>query len=127
MTKIMDIPLNKRCPKGFTLIELVITIVLMGLLVIPLISMITELMRGSSQHAQNNAVVNLAISKMEEAVNTGVFTTKDSAYASGYFWVRDTVNLKGSPTDSLIAVEIIIKTKPGAQPIFTLKNHLALK
>lgn len=111
---------------GFTLIELVVTIVLLGILAVPLFTLIANMMGGVGQHSESTEAVNLGISKMEEAVTAGVAATEDSGYGGRYYWVRDTTRLKGAPADSLVKVEILIKRRPGSAAIFSLINHLAI-
>jgi len=111
--------------KGYTLIELVITVVILGMLAYYLGKMGVELLAGSTQQGRQVEMVNLAISRMEEAIKSGVSVTSQGwTSQSPYQWRRSVTTLKsdaGSPT----LVEVTIEVKDASGRIYSLITHIA--
>lgn len=111
--------------KGYTLIELVITLLVLGLVCYFIINMCVELLLGSTEQTQLVEEVNLALAKMEESFRTGVFVSAQGWASSGaYEWRRLVTTLKsdnGNPT----LVEIKIEIRKGSNIIYSLINHIA--
>jgi prepilin-type N-terminal cleavage/methylation domain-containing protein len=113
-----------RKQNGYTLIELVITIVILGMMTYFLGSMCVELLAGSTQQTEQVEMVNLAISKMEEATRIGV-NLSSQAWTSEppYQWRRSVTTLKsymGNPTLVTVAIEV----KDALGQTFSLINHI---
>ncbi len=110
--------------EGYTLIELVITLLVLGLVCYFIINMCVELLLGSAEQTQLVEEVNLALAKMEESFRTGVFVSAQGWTSSGaYEWRRVVTTLKsdnGNPT----LVEIKIEIRKGSNIIYSLVNHI---
>jgi prepilin-type N-terminal cleavage/methylation domain-containing protein len=113
-----------RKEKGYTLIELIVTILLLGMICYFVAVMSVELVEGTTEQ---NLLVNaatLAIDKMEEATRTGVNVASQGWTTSGDLeWRRTVTTLKsdGGPT----LVEVKIEIRKNSHIIFSIKNHIA--
>ena len=110
---------------GYTLIELVITILLSGLVCYFVAVMSVELLEGTTQQNRLVNVATLAIAKMEEAASTGTAVASQGWTPSGDLeWRRVVTTLKsdaGSPT----LVEVRIEVRRNSSIIFSLVNHIS--
>lgn len=111
--------------KGYTLIELVITILVLGLVCYFIINMCVELLLGSTEQTQLVEVANLASTEMEESFRAGVFVSAQGWTSSDvYEWRRTVTTLKsdgGNPT----LVEVKIEIRRDSNTIYSLINHIA--
>jgi prepilin-type N-terminal cleavage/methylation domain-containing protein len=109
---------------GYTLIELVITIIILGLMTYFLGSMCVELLAGSTQQTEQVEMVNLAISQMEEAVKVGVsLTSQGWTSEPPYQWRRTVTTLKSDNGDPTL-IKVIIGVRYAFAPSVTpLKNY----
>ena len=110
---------------GYTLIELIITILVLGMVCYFVINMCVELLAASQEQTQWVEGINLAQSKMEEAERVGTsITSQDWTPSGGYEWRRVVTTLKsesGNPT----LVEIKMEIRKNSQAFYTLLNHFA--
>ena len=111
--------------KGFTLIELVVTVLLLGLISYFIALMSVELLRGTTQQNILVNVAALATAKMEEAVRTGTDVSSQGWTASGDLqWRRTVTTLKSDNGDPTL-VEVKIEIRKNSSVIFSLENHIA--
>jgi len=111
--------------KGYTLIELVITILVLGLVCYFIINMCTELLLGSTEQTQLVEEANLAQAKMEESVREGVNVSSQSWTTSGAYQWRRVVTTQKSDNCNATLVEVKIEIRKGSNVIFSLVNHIA--
>lgn len=113
-----------RNQDGYTLVELVITIVILGLMTYFLGSMCVELLAGSIQQTKQVEMLNLAISQMEEAIKIGVsLTSQGWTSESPYQWRRTVTTLK-SDCGNPALVEVTIEVKDAFGQTYSLLNHI---
>ena len=65
--------------KGFTFIELIMIIVIVGIAVVPLIQMFTTSLKGSADAESNSIALELAQDKMEETKQLGFAATSSTS------------------------------------------------
>lgn len=120
----MKYRMRLRNQNGYTLIELVITVVILGLMTYFLGNMCVELLAGSTQQIKQVEMMSLAISKMEEAIKIGVsLTSQGWTSEPPYQWRRTVTTLKsdgGNPT----LVKVTIEAKDASEQTFSLINHI---
>ncbi len=113
-----------RNQDGYTLVELVITVVILGLMTYFLGRMGVELLAGSTQQTEQVEMLNLAISKMEKTTKIGVSVASQGwTSESPYQWRRSVTTLKsdaGNPT----LVEVTIEVKDALGQTYSLINHI---
>jgi type II secretory pathway pseudopilin PulG len=111
--------------EGYTLIELTITIIVLGLVCYFVVNMCVELLAASAEQTQSVEGTNLAQSKMEEAERIGTSVSSQGWTTSGgYEWRRVVTTLKsqsGSPT----LIEVKIEIRKNSVTFFSLTNHLS--
>lgn len=109
---------------GYTLVELVITIVVLGLTTHFLGSMCIGLLAGSIQQIKQVEMSNLAVSQMEEVVKTGVNVTSQGwTSVTPYQWRRIVNTLRSSDGNPTL-VEVTIEVKDTFGQKYSLLNHL---
>ena len=113
-----------RKEKGYTLIELVITILLLGLVCYFIALMSVELLRGATEQNILVNVASLATAKMEEAVRTGTDVSSQGWTTSGDLQWRRTVTMLKSDNGDPTLVEVKIEVRKSSNIIFRLKTIL---
>lgn len=109
---------------GYTLIELVITILILGMMTYFLGNMCGELLSGTTQEKKQVEMVSLAISKMEQATLMGVnLSSQDWTSETPYQWRRVVATLK-SNTGNPILVKVTVEVKDALGQAFSLINHI---
>ncbi|MBN2072234.1 MAG: type II secretion system protein [Candidatus Krumholzibacteriota bacterium] len=110
---------------GFTLIELIITIVILGMIAYSFSSMYAGLLSASSHDDMMTRAAQIAENRMEDSVRSGVGIAPVSWTAdSGYEWMRDVTVLKdsgGAPT----LVKIEVRIRKDERIICSLVTHIA--
>jgi Tfp pilus assembly protein PilV len=121
--------------KGFTFIELIMIIVIVGIAVVPLIQMFTTSLKGSADAESNSIALELAQDKMEEtkqlsfaaiASTSGTFASPFTAYSYqvtvGY--VDQNFNNSGSPTNyKKVEVKVIHTSGTSTTLTTVVSNH----
>ena len=119
----MRVYLRKK--KGYTLVELITTILLLGLVCYFIALMSVELLRVTTQQNILVNVAALATAKMEEAVRTGTDVSSQGWTASGDLqWRRTVTTLKSDNGDPTL-VEVKIEIRKNSSVIFSVENHIA--
>ena len=116
---------NPRAEKGYTLIELTITILLLGLICYFIAVMSVELLEGTTEQNLLVQVANLAIAKMEEATRTGTAVISQGWTQSGDLEWRRVVSTLKSDAGSPTLVEVKIEIRKNSDIVFSLENHIA--
>jgi prepilin-type N-terminal cleavage/methylation domain-containing protein len=114
-----------RKENGYTLIELVVTILLLGLICYFIAAMSVELLRGTNEQGLLVNVAALATAKMEEAARSGTNVNSQVwTQDNDLEWRRLVTTLKpGGCSPSLIEVKIEIRKNSNI--VFSLENHIA--
>ena len=121
--------------KGFTFIELIMIIVIVGVAVVPLIQMFTTSLKGSADAEVTSIALELAQDKMEEtkqlsfaatSSTSGTFASPFTAYSYqvtvGY--VDQNFNNSGSPTNyKKVEVKVIHTSGTSTTLTTVVSNH----
>lgn len=115
-----------RDQKGYTLIELIVTLVILGLVVYFLVHFCSQVLVGSIEEEKLVQATNLAISQMERATSLGLSVTSQGWTSSSPFeWNRTVTVIRsdslGNPT--LLGVEI--QVRENSSIVYSLRTHLA--
>ena len=125
----------RKREKGFTFIELIMVILIVGIAIIPLIQMFTTSLKGSADTEATSIALELAQDKMEEtkqlgfaaiASTSGTFASPFTAYSYQVTmsYVDSGLSSSGSPTDYK-KVEIKVTHTSGTSTTLTtvVSNH----
>ena len=116
---------NRFEEAGFSLIELIVTIAIIGLIAYSFSVMQSGILAAASGDDQLTDAVKLAEGKMEEAIQTGAGIQSQSWTTDGDLeWKREVSVLKsdeGSPT----LVEMTISVRTGQSIVCSLFTHIA--
>jgi prepilin-type N-terminal cleavage/methylation domain-containing protein len=109
---------------GYTLIELVVTIVILGLMTHFLGNMCVELLAGSTEEVEQVDMMNLAVSKMEEAIGIGLNLTSQAWTSEPPYQWRRIVTMLRSDNGNPTLLRVTIEVKDASQQTYSLINHL---
>ena len=112
--------------KGYTLIELMVTVVILGLVVYVLIHFSSQILVGSRDEEKIVGATNLAISQMEEATNLGLGVTPQGWTSSVPFqWNRIVNMIKSDSLGSPTLLEVEIQVRENSDIVYSLITRLA--
>lgn len=110
---------------GFTLIELVITIGILGLIAYSYSVMQSNLLSAVKIDDEMSAAMRLAESMMEDSLRAGIgVESRGWIEASGYEWRRTVVPLKSSE-GSITLVEVKVEVRRNGGNLCSLITHIA--
>ncbi len=110
---------------GFTLIELVITICILGLIAYSFSVMQSCLLSAVKVDCEMTAAANLAESIMEESLRAGVGVESQGwVEKSGYEWRRTVVPLRSSGGNATL-VEVKVEVRRNGGNLCSLITHIA--
>jgi len=122
--------------KGFTFIELIMIIVIVGIAVVPLIQMFTTSLKGSADTEATSIALELAQDKMEEtkqlgfggiSSTSGTFSSPFTAYSYQVTvsYVNDTFTDSGGSPTNYKKVEVKVTHSSGTSTTLTtvVSNH----
>ena len=121
----------KNRSKGFTLFELVMTIVVVGITSIPLSLMLSQQLSSLVQSGDYTAAHQLVRLEMEKAINTNYTTLASANYSNyqGYNYdvVRTVSYVQGSDisSESLKKVIVDVKKAGSATVLASLSTYIA--
>ena len=127
--------MNRRRERGFTLIEIIMVIVIVGIAIIPIIQMYTTSLTGSADLKTGTVTLELAQEKIEEtrqlsfaalASSSGTFPVPftEYSYQVNVSYVDQNFNSSGSPTNYK-KVEVTVTHSSGTSTtlITVMSNH----
>jgi len=121
--------------KGFTFIELIMVILIVGIAVVPLIQMFTTSLKGSADTEATSVALELAQDKMEETKQLGFAATSSTSgtFASPFTvysyqvtvgYVDQNFNNSGSPTNyKKVEVKVIHTSGTSTTLTTVVSNH----
>jgi len=121
--------------KGFTFIELIMVILIVGIAVVPLIQMFTTSLKGSADTEATSIALELAQDKMEETKQLGFAATSSTSgtFASPFTaysyqvtvgYVDQNFNNSGSPTNyKKVEVKVIHTSGTSTTLTTVVSNH----
>jgi Tfp pilus assembly protein PilE len=125
----------RKRERGFTFIELIMIIVIVGIAVVPLIQMFTTSLKGSADTEATSIAIELAQDKMEETKQLGFAATSSTSgtFASPFTaysyqvtvgYADQNFNNSGSPTNYK-KVEVKVTHTSGTSTTLTtvVSNH----
>ena len=117
--------------KGFTLIELIMTIVVIAIIAIPLALLVMEHLSSTLRSEDYTMAVNLARFEMENVKNLNYASIVSGSFPNyqGYsFDITRTVSFvqgNGASAESLKLVQVDVNRSGSATILFTLKTYIA--
>jgi prepilin-type N-terminal cleavage/methylation domain-containing protein len=110
---------------GYTLIELIVTIAVIGLVAYSFSIMETGILSATAEDDLLSRAAHLAECKMEESIRTGVLVPAvDWTDADPFEWRRTVQVLKVTSTQPTL-VEVEIQVRKGSAIVCSLTTHLA--
>ena len=123
---------RKYSPKsGFTLIELVMTIVIVGIVSVPLSLLVGQHLKGAAQSSSYSVMLNLARFEMEKVNNTdyaNISSLSIPDYEGYDFDMTRTVTFvqgNAASAESLKKITVDIKDAGGSVVLLSLTTYLA--
>ena len=115
-----------RNQKGYTLIELIITLVILGLVVYFLIHFCSQIIVGSEEEEKIVRATNLAISQMEGATSLGLsISSQDWTPSPPFEWNRAVRAIKSDSLGNPTLVEVEMQIRVNRDTVYSLITHLA--
>ena len=117
--------------KGFTLIELIMTIVVIAIIAIPLALLVMEHLSSTLRSEDYTMAVNLARFEMENIKNLNYANIVSGSFPNyqGYsFDITRTISFaqgSGATPESLKLVQVDVNRSGSAAILFTLKTYIA--
>ena len=125
IVKLMKKSQNK---KGFTLIELIITIVIVGMIAIPLSLLLAEMVQSVETAGENNIAVNLARLEMEIVNNLDYdsITSRTTTFGEyPYDVIRDVNEIYSSGDEGLKEISVEVQKSGSEDVLVTFITYLA--
>lgn len=121
------------CPKkkGFTLIELIMTIVVVGLIAVPLSISLVEQVQGVTQSTDYTAALNLARFEMERVNNLAYASITSTSFSNyqGYPYDIDRTMAyaqgNAGSAESLKQITVSVKKAGDSTVLLSLKTYIA--
>ncbi|MCB0826378.1 MAG: type II secretion system protein [Fimbriimonadaceae bacterium] len=103
---------NASAKSGFTLVEVLVSVFVLGVAITAMMSAITGLIRAERAVGEKEIVTRLAYEKLEELIATEEYSTQaggsfDDERYSDYTWTAEVVN---TGTASLIGVRVQVQS-----------------
>ena len=123
--------LRRKKTRGFTLIELIMTVVLVGIVSVPLALLISSHVTGVTYSRAKSLAFNLARLDMEEVNNTAYAAIASANFVNyqGYNYnLSRTVTYaagSGVSAESLKQITINVSASGGGSPLATLVTYIA--
>ena len=117
--------------QGFTLVELIMTIVVVGIISIPLSLLVSQHINSIAQSEDYGMAINLARFEMENVKNLNYANIVSGSFPNyqGYsFDITRTVSFvqgNGASAESLKLVQVDVNRSGSAAILFTLKTYIA--
>jgi len=117
-----------RKKKGFTLIELIMTIVVVGLIALPLSLSLTAQVQGTVKSGIDTTALNLARFEMEKVNNLAYASISSASFSNyqGYAYdVTRTVSEQTSGSEGLKTVTVSVTQAGSATVLASLTTYIA--
>ena len=127
----MNLILKFCCKKGFTLIELIMTIIVVGIIAIPLSMLITEHFASTLNSSEHTMTMHLARFEMEKVNNMDYASISNASISNyeGYSYdiTRTVTFVQGdaSSPESLKQVTVDVTQAGGSTVLFSLVTYVA--
>lgn len=118
--------MNACKSKGFTLIELVMVIILLGITAIPLSFFVVQHTRGTMDSNERTQALSLGKYEMDKALAINPDTISDDEYTSFGFTITRTVEIVQSDGDFVLrSITVkVARTSDPSTPILTLVTYV---